>query len=124
MNFPAVPRGCLLYVATFLFSVPPWSLLVHRFPSVKSSFQSFVVSLFELRSQAPVSFGTAKVGNFSEPPNLFLSFFKLYFRYFFWFRLGMQLLTVPIPFYSITLSIFLFHMLPPKRDAKVGKKYT
>ena len=77
MNFPTVPRGGLLYVA-LSFSIPFWSFDV---PVVQFKFQCFNLfySPSELRSSAPVSFGTAKVGNFFKPANFFLFFLKLFF---------------------------------------------
>ena len=77
MNFPTVPRGGLLYVA-MSFSIPERSFDV---PSVLLKFHRFnlVFQLSELRSLAPVSFGTAKVGNFFKPANFFLFFLKLFF---------------------------------------------
>ena len=77
MNFPTVPRGGLLYVA-ISFLIPSRSFDV---PVVHYKFNCFNLfySPSELRSSAPVSFGTAKVGNFFKPANFFLFFLKLFF---------------------------------------------
>jgi hypothetical protein len=72
MNFPTLPRGGPLYVA-MSFSIPKRSFDV---PLVLLKFHRFnlVFQLSELRSLAPVSFGTAKVGNFFKLANFFLFF--------------------------------------------------
>lgn len=78
MNFPTVPRGGLLYVAMPSL-ISNWSFDV---PIIHFKFHCFNLfySPSELRSLAPVSFGTAKVGNFFKPANFFLFFFlKLFF---------------------------------------------
>lgn len=77
MNFPTVPRGGLLCVA-ISFLIPCRSFDV---PAVHYKFNCFNLfySPSELRSSAPVSFGTAKVGNFFKPANFFLFFLKLFF---------------------------------------------
>ena len=114
----------------------PVLLFWHPFPS----FQSFFLFASELRSLAPVSFGTAKVGNFFSSANKKWNNFYLLFSSS---SLSRQPLfsTFPssseaeckgrktFPFRKKKIKLFFFFLvvafhqspLPPKRSAKVGK---
>ena len=79
---------------------------IHRF--------NLFYSPSELRSLAPVSFGTAKVGNFFKPANFFLFFLKLFF-------VPSVCLLCFRYFKSLSPNLLVFlSSLPPQRVAKVG----
>ena len=101
MNFPTLPPGGLLYVAMSFsnlnrsFDVPVSHLKSHRF--------NLVFQLSELRSLAPVSFGTAKVGNFFKPANFFFIFLKLFFRSSCLPVVSLFQSNLPVPFLLLSL---------------------
>ena len=76
MNFPILPRGDL-YMLQCRVSLP-FGLCCSKGPLDFSLFQSCCIRPLNIRWRTPVSFGTAKVGNFFKPANFFLFFSKLF----------------------------------------------
>ena len=72
MNFSISPHGDLVSVATSNLSVPPVFIAQYQLSNLHR-FNLFYL-LSDIRRIAPVLFGTAKVGNFFKPANLFLFF--------------------------------------------------
>lgn len=91
----------------------PVLLFWHPFPS----FQSFLF-VIKLRLITPVSFGTAKVGNFLKPANFFFIFLFFYFRTRNIYK-SVSIISIQLHFF------FLFYFLRYLRSgsAKVGNIY-